>query len=235
VIERAGIRIERRFRGPVGSGNGGWTAGRLAVEYASAVGHVGAVQVTLRSPPPLDRELTLRRDEGGLSLLDGEVLVAHAVAGKAPEPVEPVDLATARAAEQAYPGSQDHPFPECFVCGPDRSPGDGMRLTPGRTGDGSTACTWTPQEAFDPAYVWSALDCPGAWTSDIAGRPMVLGRITALVDAVPETGRAHVVVGRHLGTTGRKTRTACSVYDPDGRVVGRAEHVWIAIDPLAFG
>ncbi|MDQ3629219.1 MAG: hypothetical protein M3419_10495 [Actinomycetota bacterium] len=236
MCDEAGtITIARRFRGPAGSGNGGWTAGRLATAYARLVGHGGAVEVTLRSPPPLEVELTLLPDGDALALLDGEVLVARAVGGEAPQPVDPVDLATAQAAEQEYAGLVDHPFPECFVCGPARSPGDGLRLLPGRTGDGATACAWTPQDGADGAYVWSALDCPGGWTSDIAGRPMVLGRMTAQIEATPVAGRAHVVVGRHLDTAGPKTRTACTVYDPDGRMVGRAEHLWIAVDPRTFG
>lgn len=229
------VIIAHRFRGPAGSGNGGWTAGRLATSYARGADRAGAVEVTLHTPPPLERELTLRRDGDALALLDGEVLVARAAGGETPPLVDRVDLVTAQAAEQQYAGLQDHPFPECFVCGPARSPGDGLRLLPGRTGDGATACTWTPQDASDPAYVWSALDCPGGWTSDITGRSMVLGRMTAQIEAVPVPGGVHVVVGRHLGTAGRKTRTACTLYDPDGRVVGRAKHLWIAIDPDSFG
>ncbi len=231
----ATFTIARRFRGPAGSGNGGWTAGRLATSYARGAGHAGAVEVTLHTPPPLERELTLRLDGDALALLDGEILVARAVGGEPPPLVPPVDLATAQAAEQQYAGLRDHPFPECFVCGPARAPGDGLRLLPGRVGDGATACTWTPQDASDPAYVWSALDCPGGWASDIAGRPMVLARMTAQIETMPVPGRAHVVVGRHLDTAGRKTRTACTLYHPDGRVVGRAEHLWIAVDPGTFG
>lgn len=229
------ITIAHRFRGPAGSGNGGWTAGRLATAYARSTGHDGAVEVTLHSPPPLDRELTVRRAGTGLALLDAEILVASTVRRDEPEPVQPVDLATAQQAEQEYPGLRNHPFPECFVCGPARSAGDGLRLRPGRIGAGATACTWTPWAVLEPAYVWAVLDCPGGWTSDITGRPTVLGRITAQIVSVPEAGRTHVVVGRHLDTTGRKTRTACTVYDPDGQVVGRAEHLWIAVDPDTFG
>lgn len=228
------ITIPRRFRGPAGSANGGWTAGRLASAYARHTGHVGAVEVTLRSPPPLDRGLDVRPDGDCLVLLDGDVLVARAVGGAAPDPVDAVDPATARAAEQAYAGLLEHPFPECFVCGPARALGDAMRLQPGRAGAGRTACTWTPAPTDDPAYVWAALDCPGGWTSDLAGRPMVLGRMTAMVAATPAPGQPHVVVGRHLDTTGRKTRTSSTIHAPDGRVVGRAEQLWIAVDPHTF-
>jgi hypothetical protein len=58
---------------------------------------------------------------------------------------------------------------------------------------------------------------------------MVLGRMTVAVDAVPLPGEPCVVLGRRLGDEGRKTFTASTVYDSDGRVLGRAEAVWIAL------
>jgi hypothetical protein len=232
------MRIERQFRGPTSSGNGGWSAGMLAVRHATD----GApVEVTLRRPPPLDTPLTI--DSGDTSTLlapDGGV-IAEAVAGSLGEPVDPVDADTARAAEEAYTGLVQHPFPECFVCGPERAAGDGLRLFPGPIGPGRTATTWTPHESMagpdgrlDPTYVWAALDCPGGWAGEIELRPMVLGRITARVDRRPRAGEVHVVVGRLVDVDGRKTRTASTVYDADRRVVGQAAHVWIAVDPAAF-
>ena len=50
---------------------------------------------------------------------------------------------------------------------------------------------------------------------------MVLGRMTARVDALPVVGEEHVVVGQARGHDGRKTFTASTLYDADGRVVGR--------------
>lgn len=232
------MRIERQFRGPTSSGNGGWSAGVVAARHLAG-GADGPVQVTLRRPPPLDTDLTV---DGATRLLapDGGV-VAEAATGTLEEPVEPVDPATARAAERDYAGLRQHPFPECFVCGPDRADGDGLRLFPGRIGPGRTACTWTPHEAMagpdgrlDPGYVWAALDCPGGWAGEIEFRPMVLGRITAYVHERPRAGETHVVVGRLRDVDGRKTRTASTVYDADGRIVGQADHIWIAVDPSMF-
>ena len=61
-------------------------------------------------------------------------------------PVAPVDAATARAAEAAYPGLTAHPFPTCFACGTGREPGDGLRIFPGPGGaTGRVAATWTPR------------------------------------------------------------------------------------------
>jgi hypothetical protein len=58
--------------------------------------------------------------------------------------------------------------------------------------------------------------------------------MTAYVETLPRVGEPHVIVGEHLGDEGRKTFTATTLYDPEQRVIGRAEHVWIAIDPAAF-
>jgi hypothetical protein len=80
-------------------------------------------------------------------------------------------------------------------------------------------------------FVWAALDCPGGWSADLVGRPMVLGRMTAAVDVRPAPGEPCVVVGRWLGEDGRKTFTASSAYDGEGRVLGRAQATWIAVDP----
>ena len=64
---------------------------------------------------------------------------------------------------------------------------------------------------------------------------MVLAGMTARVDALPVIGEQHVVVGLARGQEGRKTFTASTLYDADGRVVACAEHVWVAVDPAAFG
>jgi acyl-CoA thioesterase FadM len=41
-------------------------------------------------------------------------------------------------------------------------------------------------------------------------------------------------MARHLGTTGRKTRSATSLYDADGRLVATSEQLWVAVDPAHF-
>ena len=63
---------------------------------------------------------------------------------------------------------------------------------------------------------------------------MVLGTMTAVVHHLPVIGEEHVVVGEGRGQEGRKTFSAASVYDASGRLVGTAEHVWIAVDPAFF-
>ena len=127
-----------------------------------------------------------------MRLLDRGHLVATATPAPDLEDADPapVSLEAARAAEERYEGLVDHPFPTCFSCGTARTPGDGLCLRPGPLDDGTGryAATWTPDEV-DVPLVWAALDCPGGWSAGIAGRPMVLGTMTARIRALPETGR----------------------------------------------
>lgn len=223
------LTVQSRFRGPTTSGNGGYVAGLLAGRLGT-----GAVTVTLRTPPPLETPLSVVSSSGSeLSLLDGETLVAVAVAGSEADltSVAPVPAEDVAAISAGYPGFTSHPFPECFVCGPDRSPGDGLRLFPGRVGDGRTACAWSvgADVGGAPEFVWAALDCPGGWSAPIEGRPMVLGRITAVVSSVPAAGESCLVMGALAGTEGRKTWTDSTAYGADGRVLGRARSTWIAV------
>ena len=79
------------------------------------------------------------------------------------------------------------------------------------------------------------LDCPGGWAGGFADRPMVLGRMTARLDALPVVGgrarRASASIARPIG---RKTMTATSLYAADGTLVGTAEQIWFAVDPALF-
>jgi hypothetical protein len=212
---------------------------------AAQVG-AAAVTVTLRRPPPLAVPMRTERDGASVRLLDSTGLVAEASPGSiTAEPVPPVDAATAAAAAERYAGFAAHPFPRCFTCGPERAPGDGLRIFPGALPgrDGTTACAWVPAgslpraagDSVAPSIVWAALDCPGGWTVDIAGRPAVLGRITARVDTLPEVGAEYVITGGLLGVEGRKAYSVTGLYDPAGALLAAAEAVWIAVDPATFG
>jgi hypothetical protein len=214
------VRIDRRFNGPQDSANGGIAAGLLAQRVEADV-----VQVTLRQPPPLDTDL---RVEDG-RLYDGDVLVAEAVPGTVDVmPPAAVGVETAAAAATSYAGLIEHPFPTCFVCGPARS--DGLGLTAGPVGDGVVAAAWTPEIA-DPVMVWAALDCPGGWSADLPGRPMVLGRMTCRIDALPQIGEPHVVQGWLLGGEGRKVHTGSALYGARGEVLAIAQATWITLGP----
>jgi hypothetical protein len=244
------IVVDARFNGPPHSANGGYLSGLLsafvdaggaaevtAVEVA-AVG-VAAVEVTLRSPPPLGVPLDVVLSEGEADLRDGDTLLAHARGAQLHgTPPAFVPAATAREAASRYAGLQMHPFPGCFVCGLDRD--DGMALQPGPVSADTVAAYWQPDASLATGgaigweFAWAALDCPGGWATDLGGRPMVLGRMTAQVTGVPAVGQPCVVVGEARGGEGRKAFTASALYTTDAEVLGYAEATWIAIDPAVL-
>ncbi|NHI19644.1 hypothetical protein H9L10_00870 [Phycicoccus endophyticus] len=235
------MTVPRRFRGPPDSGNGGWVSGTLA-GHVRTTGEHPAVTVRLNAPPPLDRPLPVVGDSGELlaagatlRLLDGDVLVATAASvAELDQPLPaPAPLEAARAAEQRFEGRHAHPFPTCFVCGTDREPGDGLRLAPGPLTDGTGryATTWRAPQDVDRPMVWAALDCPGGWSAGVAGRPMVLGTMTARVWRVPTPGEELVVTAWPRGAEGRKHRSASSVHTSEGELLGRSVATWLAVDP----
>ena len=252
--------ISSRYNGPARSANGGYAAGSLAAAVLAAELRPDAtVEVTLRRPPPLETPMTLTWQHGGGRLEVPDGLVAEArVVDEDPAAVDPVEPDVAAAAMLRYPGLTNHPFPRCFSCGPDRDAGDGLRIFPGRVEDAidepgevprpRVAATWTPdatvaedfhayadgQPRVSVPVTLAALDCVGGWAGDLEERLMVLARMTARLDSLPVIGEEHVVVGMGRGRDGRKAWTSSTLYDVDGRVVGSAEHLWIAVDPATF-
>jgi hypothetical protein len=219
--------IEARFNGPPESGNGGFTAGLVAAALGAE--RTGAV-VTLRVPPPLDTPMLIRSTEQGIAVYAGEQLVAEAAATVLDEePVPAVPYDEALAAATAYPGFVDHPFPTCYVCGPKRIEGDGLRIFPGLLPDGRTAAPWTVPTDVTAVTLWAALDCPGGWSIIAPGRPYVLGRMAARVRAVPPPGARCVVTGAVAEVEGRKALVHSALYSENRILLAQARSTWIAI------
>src|SRR3954452_2281526 len=212
------IVIDSRFRGPDDSGNGGYTCGVIAREHGGR-----EVEVTLRLPPPLDEYLRL--DEDG-RVWDDHALVAEvhdAVVGL--EPPAPVPWAEAVAAQAPDLGS---PFPQCFVCGHARV--DGLHIHAGPVaGRDVVAAPWEVHaDTVGPEFVWAALDCPGAYATGVPGRGVVvLGRLAARVDRVPQAGERCVVVARSIGSDGRKHGAVTALFTASGELLGLARALWI--------
>jgi hypothetical protein len=215
------VVIDRKFRGPMESANGGYTCGLLASFLH------GPAQVTLRLPPPLERPLEVAT-EGAIELRDGDAVVAEAAAAEL-DLEAPAAISFADAAAAALPeGDKGSIFPECFVCGWQRE--DGLRIYAGPvTGTELVAATWLPTEdVISPEFVWAALDCPGAYAVHFGkrGNP-VLGRLAARVEHLPHPGERCIVMGWPLGEDGRKLYAGTSAIGQDGRVLGAARATWI--------
>jgi len=232
------LTIPARFNGPPGSANGGYTCGRVAQL-------VGAeeVEVSLRTPPPLERPLEVVRDGERVELRDGDTLVAEGGPSEllidVPEPLPRDEVAAAEEAGREV-WTANHPFPSCVVCGPDRDRGDGMRIFPaaleGR--HGLYGACWTPGESeadgdgwVRPELVWAALDCPtSAPVANFGeGPPMVLASLAARLGCPVRAGEPHTILSWGLEVDGRKRRAAAALYDSDGILTCASRALWIEL------
>jgi hypothetical protein len=185
-----------------------------------------------------------RSAEVGLVLRDGEVVVAEARPTSLDLDVpEPPTYAQALVAARRYRGFDHHPFPTCFVCGPERAEDDGLRVFAGPVSDGSmVAAPWVPDPSLaDPGeptirseFLWAALDCPGYFASlDDNYRPMMLGQMAARVDmgGGVQCGERCVVIGWPITRDGRKHFAGTALYSQSGELCGKALATWIELRP----
>ena len=227
------ITVQKRFCGPPESGNGGYVCGLLAKRFT------GPVEVTLRAPPPLDHSMKIEGDiRHELRVVDDGQLVAQARSADLeldiPELPEWEQVIEAGA---GYPGFKHHLYPECFVCGPHREPGDGLRIFAGPVkGSEVFAAVWVPgvilankEAKINSEFVWAALDCPGYFAVTQDAEPMLLGRLTLECEGDLYPGEEYIVLAWPLGQEGRKHFAGTAVFDRDGRRLARARAVWVSL------
>jgi acyl-coenzyme A thioesterase PaaI-like protein len=197
--------------------------------------------VTLRLPPPLERPLAAERvDARGALLRDGDAVVAEARAidDLELELPDPLGVEEAEAARGASPLHREHPFPGCFVCGPERRLGDGLGIVCGPVGAELVAAPWrvdgslpTEDGAVAPEIVWAALDCPGGLAGILQPSPgvLVLGRLAARVDGPVHPGTTCVAVGWPIDRDGRKFHAGSAIFSGEGELLAHARATWIEL------
>ncbi len=232
--------VERRFLGPPTSANGGYVCGRLAAHIQ------GDAEVTLVRPPPLERMLTVRGlEDEEVSLWDQDTRLGSAKSTEvviAPFAVPTLEAA-AMAAARTFP-AQRHPLPTCFVCGPLRDFGDGLRVHAGPLDEndpdwrGPLAAVWVPDAGLGDAaglvraeFVWAALDCPTGYAISSAEgmRIVLLGRQSVSVRQRPEVETPCIVLARAVGCEGRKHFAEAALVAPDGTLFAVGRAVWIEV------
>jgi hypothetical protein len=227
----ATVTIPGRFNGPKESGNGGYTSGVLASRLE------GPVEVSLRSPVPLDEPLELAEGDGAsLRLLHGETLIAEA----RPLPVLEVPVPAAVSPEEAhraaenYRAPSDGIFSRCFVCG--RAREDCFEVFAGPVeGRDRVATPWTPPawtadgDEVRPEFVWAVLDCPTYFASHLEGALTLsmLVRQRAQVLAPVTAGEEHVVIAWPIQQDGRKRLAGAAVISAGGETLAVAEALMI--------
>ncbi len=230
------LSIDRRFRGPAQSGNGGYVCGRIAR-------HVhGTATVRLAIPPPLDTALHIDVTDGVARLMSGTTLVGEGRAAQLDiDAPAPVSVEAARESSKHYHGFDEHTFPECFVCGPQRQPGDGLRIFAGQAaGRDVVAAPWTVDESLGrpiaTEFLWAALDCPSGFAlwSPREGTTVVLGQLTASIREQVMPGETCVALGWPLHVEGRKRFAGSAIYSATGKLVALARAIWIEVPASAF-
>jgi hypothetical protein len=238
------MTISSRFRGPPNSGNGGYVCGMLARYIA------GAAEVTLRALPPLELELSVFPVAAGLwELRQGTTIIAIG---------RPMTLDMSRLHRATYAEAveaekrtitpHEHLLPMCFVCGPDRISGDGLRIFAGplarQEATAVFAAPWTPDPSLvaadglvAPEFVWSALDCPTGYvcqfdreTRGFSGLPILLGTLSARVEGRPRPGERCVVTSWQTGREGRRLIGEAALFGEEENLLAFGRAVWIVVD-----
>jgi hypothetical protein len=183
-----------------------------------------------------------RDSKGSVRVLDGGTVaegtcVPDSLAMEFPGPVSIPEARAAGASCRVRARPAEHPLPACFGCGPDRGPGDGLRIMVGPVaGRDLSADVWYPDEALaepagyvQPEYLWAALDCVGGFAAVgdavLNGPPIVLGRFSARQIAPVKSSEPHIVVGWRLAADGRKTTAGSALFTATGQAVGVARHL----------
>ncbi|WP_368736794.1 hypothetical protein [Bradyrhizobium sp. NBAIM08] len=210
--------------------------------------------MTLRAPPPLERSLdVLTGADGGIELRENDKLLATVRATDIDVPDVPrVSYEAAEEAAGRTPyEEQTHNLPTCFVCGPARGHGDGLRIFAGPLQAGAVpgkpvvfAASWVPHGSLSgadghvaPEFVWAALDCPTGYCS-VGARHLglkgdetaLLGRMAARIERRPRPGDRCAVVAWPTGREGRKLFAESALLDAEQEVLATARATRLLVD-----
>ena len=255
------LTIDEQFRGPPESGHGGYVSGAIAARVHDLQSVPGedsgnnrdsAIEVTLRSPIPLNTPLLLVESEGeasdsDLSVWHDALLIAEArqtsLSLSIPQPPSFAEVLSARENSPSFiPGINPliegglgfHPI--CFCCGADVPQSQGLHVyaapVPGFDG---VAAAWRPDESFattdgiiPEAIVWAALDCPGQISYFATGlRTGLLGRMTGRQLKPVVAGQDSIIVGWCLEVERRKHFAGTALFDQSGDLCAYSKQVWI--------
>ncbi|PJZ27642.1 hypothetical protein [Leptospira kmetyi] len=238
------IEINEKYCGPPNSGNGGYVAGITAnpIEHKAAV-------IKIRAPAPLGETLYYSGDSGknGIRLLSKESNLVIAEAKEDSEFYRDVpelnssSLEGIQHPEKEYLGFKQHPFPTCFVCGPNRNHEDGMRIFPAKISDqvGFThlhGAFWNPWKDLSGTdgnvrneIVWAALDCPGGFAvSYVEPTLIVLAKLRGrlLEPIFPEV--PYAILSWEIGRNRRQRIAGTAIYRiEDRKCVAYSEALWM--------
>lgn len=276
------LTISARYCGPTHSVNGGYACGSIAA-YADGPVTVKLRQPPPLDVPMIverDSEGSLRVSHNGTLIAEATASPAQpggpsqpgvpakpggpsqpgvpaqpGVPGRLTLPMpSPISMDEIRAVTTRARYFDDPYFPDCFVCGVNREPGDGLRIFPGpllgqpgqpgvpaRPDRPIWAAPWTPDPSVAgpegtvrPEVIWAALDCPsGIAAGEGSGldqdTAIVLGQMTATLPVLPAPGDQCQVIAWPAGRDGRKLTAGSALLGPGGEVLAASTAIWITV------
>ena len=246
------VVIPSRFRGPPQSGNGGYVSGAFAELLPTQPGL--APEITLRSPIPLDRTMTVKRgasETRGVDVFDNETLIAECrlidspfVDFTVPPCPDPARIEAAMPSSLAFTPNinpllpnQKGFHPICFCCGVEAE--DGLHVYPAPLDQGHVAALWKTEEAWaidgkvPASFLWTAMDCPAQFAFMNASiRTGLMGRMSAEILALPAAGATLIVSAWTIAVQGKKHFAGAALFDETGEQLARATTLWIGGEPI---
>jgi len=209
-------------------------------------------EITLLAPPPLGQRLDIVAGKHGAELRNEDATLA--TTRRVPIDVPEIPSVSFREAQEAVRRSPydegRHPLPTCFVSGPARVDGDGLRIIPRHLPPrpdrrlGTLAAPWTPHSnlasedgAVAHEFIWAALDCPtvfagaGAQHLGMNGtEAILLGRMGARIKRRPYPGDQCIIVAWPTGRNGRKLFATSALMSSDGEFLAVAQATWLLVE-----
>jgi len=227
------ITIHPRFNGPPEAGNGGYLCGLIASVLQRSV----SVRLHRAAPLATVLELAPQGTEEWQLRYEGELIATARPASVDVAPPQPPSYLEALAAAQHFAGFRRHMVPRCFVCGPERAQGDGLRIFPGPVeGTDIVAAPWLPDLSLadaegkvKPEFMWAALDCPGYYASVRDDRPALLGELAVHIDRRPLADEPCVIIGWRIAAEGRKHRVGTALYAKGEALCAVGVATWIEL------
>ncbi|XDD49649.1 hypothetical protein AB3N59_14790 [Leptospira sp. WS92.C1] len=235
------MSISSKYCGPPLSGNGGFSAGSAAQKLNSL-----SSIVKIKAPVPLNSELQVNFDPDFYSAL---IDISSGVVAVEAEPApdfkldlpKPMSQEIIMQASKDYLGFIKHPFPSCFVCGPERKDKDGMRIFSGKVTDQPGfkhlhGANWDPwRELGDESgfvrkeIVWAALDCPGGFAVSTEDPQMiVLVKLTGRILSSIRVEESYRILSWEIHRNRRARTAGTAIFQSQDDVcVAYSEGVWM--------
>ena len=245
------VSIDSVYNGPVNCGNGGYISGLLA-------GFIeGDAEIRINAAFPVETSLQVKKSDEGIGVyLDDKLLgSARSIQLELAIPTPP-DLANATAASQRFDFIHSSDSKGCYVCSPLRTDENGLRVfcgaldevvKPNSSIDWSTqteknivAAVWRPADnlcndegSIDNIYVWSALDCPGAYAIK-AIEPntgiQLLGTCSGSIKMPLSANEDYIVSSWKISpNSGRKRFMGVAIHNSAGELMACAEQIWFDV------